>query len=170
VKGLAPLLAVLAVASCDKPAPPTVESVKTGPAPLANLRWRMDYAPNRSLAAFYAPGESDNLFYRVQCQGARLTVLIYMEPVTTADMPPFLELAVRDRGGAPITFARGRTRATEQGWAADLTLLSPFFEVANERPEMEVGIGAPDDPKPHWTDANDVIRDVLMDCADAVAN
>ncbi|WGM38621.1 hypothetical protein AMEJIAPC_01525 [Caulobacter sp. NIBR1757] len=125
----------------------------------------MDYSQSRSLAAFYAPSESDNLFYRLECSKNRVTVLIYMEPVPLDTMPPFLELALKGPDGQIVAFARGRSRATNEGWAADVTLLDPFFALADEQPGLQVKVGVPADPNPHWTNANDVVRDVLMDCS-----
>lgn len=158
-------MAVLVVAGCEKPAAKPSPTVPAEPVRLENPRWRMDYSQPRSLAAFYARSESDNLFYRLECSKNRLTVLIYMEPVPLDTMPPFLELALKGPDGRVAAFARGRSRATGEGWAADVTLLDPFFALADEQPGLQVKIGVPDDPNPHWTNANDVLRDVLMDCS-----
>lgn len=163
----------LLLAGCDKPAikpPAPVQASAPGPTPLENPRWRMDYSQPQGLAAFYAPGESDNLFYRVECLRDRLTLLIYLEPVPTTDVPPFLEIAVRGPDRKVAAFARGRTRLTEEGWAADVILLNPFFSLADEQPGLQVKVGSPDDDQPHWTTANDVVRDVVMLCANRVAN
>ena len=179
MRAVLPLVAMLALAGCEKPPPapaqpaatatpaPKAEPAAASPAPAAvmgdqRVRWHSVPAP-QGLAAVFGPSESDNSSYRMECRDHVLTVWAFHEDAT----PPgraATELSLRRATGEVLATGNADPEPDELGSRMVYNLSSAFFDPADLQPDLQLGVTLPGETT-GWTRLNDVARDILMACS-----
>lgn len=172
---LIPLLMALAACSPPKPVesgkPAVAESVgdsKLDPDLL--LRWRGFVDEGRYMAD-YSKSETDAVWYRMDCQAPVLVLTEFHASLDyDGEAPPvkgggYFDLILREKGGRDLASATAQAAVVKGDLEMRFHLPPGTFDLADSRPNLELGVKETGSGKTGWTRLNDVARDVLMACA-----
>ena len=148
------IAALLGLSSCEKPA--AIEP---------HLRWRSTEA-NGGLAAYFGPSESDDISYQIVCERYVLTATEFGEFLGTS-APRSTQMVVRAAGGEVLAIATGPAALSEDGRVSRFQPGTAIVRLMGERPGLELALRPVGADEALWTPVNDVIRDVLINCATA---
>lgn len=148
------IAALLGLSSCERPA--AIEP---------HLRWRSTEADG-GLAAYFGPSESDDISYQIVCERYVLTATEFGDFLGTS-APRSTQMVVREADGEVLAIATGPAALSEDGRVSRIQPGTAIVRLMSERPGLELALRPVGADEALWTPVNDVIRDVLINCATA---